>query len=254
MSSVLHAFVTFSGLRRFSALFAALQVRSASFSGPALGDGAVAVALLIALLPGTALLSTVSLGIPELPLYVTGAATVLAILYRVSQRIEFRTTESWRDALSLTHTAFAIGCIPVACIMLLYPETLSQVGAVTKLGAAQEGPRIRFAELAFIAVKISMWAAVTEEFLYRGLLLSVLRRWRRLRSPFVRDGAAVAISGIVFGLMHVPTWGALMGVALSAIGIGLGLAFIATREALLPLIIYHAAFNTLSLLAAALLR
>jgi membrane protease YdiL (CAAX protease family) len=174
-----------------------------------------------------------------------GLAAALAIIFRVRSHIPFGSVARWRESLSLTHVAFAIGCIPTLIILLVSPEALFQLEIVRSDNTSGATPSLSSLLLSIAAA--ATWAALTEEFIYRGLLISVFRRWRAISSPAMRDALAVFVSALVFGLAHLPSWGPLMSVALFGLGIGFGIAYLAVGELLLPLIVYHLIFDIMSL-------
>ena len=84
--------------------------------------------------------------------------------------------------------------------------------------------------------------------------LSSLSLLRTLSRPACGDVFAVLASGIIFGLAHIPSWGIALSLAITGLGIGFGVAYVANGERLAPLIVYHAVFDICSLTAAILLR
>lgn len=85
-----------------------------------------------------------------------------------------------------------------------------------------------------LAVALSLAAGVAEEFLYRGVLLSLLAR-------LVPLPAAVALQALAFGFAHAGygTWAHVAGPAV----FGLFMAWVVLRLGLLPAVILHAAIN-----------
>jgi membrane protease YdiL (CAAX protease family) len=95
----------------------------------------------------------------------------------------------------------------------------------------------------------TLWVGISEETMFRGVLLAGLRSWMRL-------GLAVAISTVVFGVVHVLnvflTGDLVLAVAqaCAAMASGLLLAAIRIRSASLwPAVGYHAAWDFATLLA-----
>lgn len=174
-----------------------------------------------------------------------GVAAVLAILFRIRHKIAFTSVKKWGWALSHTHTAFALGCIPTVVLLLISPELLIPVSQGGGGEVAQPPP---LATIVQFILQISVWAGLTEEFIYRGLVISVLRRSTIIaKSQRNRDRAAILISALIFGLSHYPVWGLPVSITLVGLGLGFGVAYIAIRELLLPLIVYHILFDILSL-------
>lgn len=98
-----------------------------------------------------------------------------------------------------------------------------------------------------IVIMISMWVALVEEILFRGVLVSILRRWKLISTQRQRDVFATLLSASIFGFAHYATWGPIAAIALVGLGIGFSIAYIANGEQLLPLILYHFAFDLLSI-------
>jgi membrane protease YdiL (CAAX protease family) len=93
------------------------------------------------------------------------------------------------------------------------------------------------------AIVIAIGAPVVEELFYRGLLLRSLRR-------YLADGAAVVVSGLVFGASHFEL---LQLPALALVGVLLAVLVVRTGR-LGPAIWCHVAFNTITVVALALER
>lgn len=244
----------FLALDRWRALLDRLSAETSTERQPLLGSIAVVLALVICSFPVifTALeTANGSSGVNSTIAF--GICTLLALLLRSMLKLEHVAVASWRESLSLTHTSVALGCIPALLIILLNPSMLSsRHDALTQAASAptDQGPGLAYT-LALIFGS-ALWISVTEEFLFRGLLVSVIRRWRLLSSQRTRDFAAVLISAALFGLAHYPTWGGGAAIALGGLGVGFVLGFIANGERLLPLIIYHFIFDALSILVAVL--
>lgn len=237
---------TLLGLNKLSLLFSALASREASPPPATLGAFSMAGAILIAALP---LLSFYA-GDSTIPLdygtLLVGISACLAILYRIRARIPFLSVKTWRESLHLTHIAFALGCIPTLLVLFVWPQALFQLSAPPSATTGHAtAPTV--AHMVTTILGIATWAALTEEFIYRGMLVSVFRRWNAIRSPRIRDVVAVLVSASIFGLAHLPSWGPAMSFALFGLGVGFAVAYIAIGEVLLPLIVYHILFDTLSL-------
>lgn len=238
------ALTTFLGIHRIDGLLKALNESSAESVGPRIGPVRTLLALLIALMPaGAHLLSIYKQNVDIVTVFV-GVATILAILFRIRHNIPFTSVKKWTWALSHTHTAFALGCIPTVILLLISPELLIPIPQ--EGGAGGQPPPL--ATIVQFILQISVWAGLTEEFIYRGLLISVLRRSTVLgKRQITRDRVAIVVSALVFGLSHYPVWGLPVATTLVGLGIGFGIAYIAIRELLLPLIVYHIIFDILSL-------
>lgn len=178
-----------------------------------------------------------------------GIAVCLAVLFRLNTRLSIESIPDWRQALRLTHTAFAIGCIPIVAIVIAFPDSIYQVRDYVSAadGKSTGMPPVRSA--IWFILSVSVWAGLTEEMIYRGMLVSALRRWHGFSQQWQRDLFAVTISSLMFGLVHLYSWGPLMSLALVGIGAGFSMAYIAIGERLSALIIYHILFDALSLSA-----
>ena len=203
------------------------------------------VALGISLLPAASHFLTPYQEQIDLVTVLVGASTVFAILFRVNHRIPFLSVTNWRQSLSLTHTAFAIGAIPTAFVLLFSPESLlpppQMLNSTNQHGVVTE-------HIWQVILQIAVWAGLTEEFIYRGLLISAIRRNRLFGlSQLKKDKIAVIVSAVIFGFSHYMLWGLPASLTLTGLGIGFGIAYIAIGELLLPLIVYHIIFDALSL-------
>ena len=188
----------------------------------------------------------------SLPTLGFGVCASLAIVIRWVLKLPFASVTNWRKTLNLTHTAVALGCIPALVVLALFPELLADrhdflVEATSSGGPKMPGPRISLSEKILTIVSMATWIAVTEEIIFRGLLVSVARRWRAISTQKKRDLFAITLSALLFGLGHWATWGPAAAIALAGLGFGFATAYIVTGEKILPVIIYHTLFDTLSL-------
>jgi len=246
-------FANLLGLRRINLFKSALAEALHAPQSGSLGTLEVVVAVLIGiipLLPGAFHFSTTQIDFPTL---LVGTATCLAIIYRKRLGITLPRTSNWKSALSLTHTGFALGCIPAVFLMVIAPDAFTQVAQLKPHagGVVAEPPQYMFLRILLSISLISLWAGITEEFVYRGLVTSAVRRWKLLKSARLRNILAVTLSSLLFGLSHYGTWGPAFSIALVGIGMGLGFAYLAIDERLLPVVVYHVAFDFLSLSFAA---
>ncbi len=247
-------FQQFLGTERWKALMVALRSRSSVELEPALGLHIQLLAGLIASTPVaiTFLDDLRPRGTPAsvLPTVAFGVCALLALLCRSRLGLSADTGLPWRRAMSLTHTAVALGCIPAALVLVLSHSLLADRHDV--LRHAMEGgpqtaaPLSHFARASLLTA-IAAWVALTEELIFRGLLVSVIRRARLLPSQRMRDTAAVTVSATLFGFAHWATWGPLAALALTGLGVGFVLGYIANGERLGPIIVYHFGFDLLSL-------
>ena len=65
---------------------------------------------------------------------------------------------------------------------------------------------------------------------------------------------AITVSALIFGVAHYSNWGLQAAISTAGLGFGFGVAYICSKERLLPLIIYHFFFDLLSLSLVLLLK
>mgnify|MGYP005726663039 FL=1 len=248
MSSNLQRLYYLLGITQVRNLLTALKREQQSCPVPILGSFAILLAIAIACLPILAQWARPSDADLDLPTMMIGVATCLALVFRVRVGIKRpQQAYDWKRALSVTHTAFALGCIPAVVIVVIFPDTLSQFAAAKSTAAHSHAPPPSLWDtLSFIAI-VAIWAGITEEYIFRGLLVSTLRRWSVLKDCWFRDATAVSFSALLFGVIHMPQWGPLMGVALVGIGAGFSLAYLASGERVTVVILYHIVFDAISL-------
>jgi len=87
-------------------------------------------------------------------------------------------------------------------------------------------------------------SSLGEEVIYRGFLITRLAALGADKAWAVR--AAVAISAVVFGLVHVD-WGIMGIVQTGFMGLALGISYLKVRRRLWPLVLAHAYMDTLLL-------
>jgi membrane protease YdiL (CAAX protease family) len=104
-----------------------------------------------------------------------------------------------------------------------------------------------FLKTAGTVVFIAAWVAVIEEVLFRSLIVGVFRRWRVFSSNKHKNIFAAISSSVIFGVAHYATWGPIAALALTGLGLGFVLAYIANGERLMPLVLYHFIFDVLSI-------
>lgn len=216
---------------------------------PLISTYVLLLSLCISLLPALGVITDIpgSEGV-NTPLLLTGIATILAILVRVKTGLTLVSVKEWIKNLSLTHTAFALACIPIVMLLIVDPAILKSI-VDNKNSTTTAGEQVPLKSIILYVLQVSFWAGVTEEFIYRGMLVSVIRRIKLKISQSKKDIIAITISSIIFGLSHIPAWGLPMSLAIVSLGFGFGVAYIAIGEKILPLIIYHIIFDILSLLA-----
>lgn len=245
------ALLRFVGFDRIVALLRALRAQSAEAPQKSLSVLHIALALIIGALPLLGFFLRKFADVDTVTVSV-GIAALLSLFFIRVTGVSIDRIADWRKALSLTHTAFALGCIPAAVIVVMFPEGLYHVNNYTMGGGGGAAPSI--SSVILFALEVSLWAAVTEEIIFRGLIISVLRRCRIFGAQGRADLFAVFVSSALFAVTHALNWGVPIGIAIFGLGLGLGAAFLAVRERLLPVIVYHAIFDFLSLMAAFLIR
>jgi membrane protease YdiL (CAAX protease family) len=90
---------------------------------------------------------------------------------------------------------------------------------------------------ALLAFSVAVAAPLGEELLFRGILQAWLGR-------YLRPTLAIVVAAVAFGLMHSTTWPD--PVPLTALGIGLGMAYHRTQSLWAPVAL-HATFNGIML-------
>ncbi len=253
-SSYLYRFLA---VDRWRALSTAYSSESAITRTPALGYKTLSFVLIITCLPLIfALLPTATYDPSALPIDLSsltlGIAALLAIIFHRRFHVPAPTIQNLPASLSLTHTAFALGCIPAVIVLFLYPEILSERSDVMTaiVGASDTSPEAKswFIGIFFI-ILVAAWAAVTEEYLFRAFFLAALRRSTLPHKQQHKDIIAILLSALLFAAAHASTWGIAAAIALFGIGIGFGIAFVATGERIVPLVLYHFCYDVLSIIA-----
>jgi CAAX protease family protein len=138
----------------------------------------------------------------------------------------------WRSALGWTLAAYATFWLAAIVVGLIFGEPEEQ-DIVVDLKAEDSA-----LVLAGFAVMTCVLAPLAEEFFFRGFLLKVLHE----RTNAV---IAVLITGIAFGLVHLPSGDWVGTIVLSLFGMALCVLFIVTSS-LVPCIMLHAFHNSIS--------
>jgi membrane protease YdiL (CAAX protease family) len=138
----------------------------------------------------------------------------------------------WRSALGWTAAAYATFWIAAIVIGILFGEPEEQ-DIVVDLKAEDS-----VLVLTAFAIMTCVLAPLAEEFFFRGFLLRVLHE----RTNAV---IAVLVTGIAFGLVHLPSGDWVGVIVLSLFGMALCVLFIVTSS-LLPCIMLHAFHNSIS--------
>ena len=246
---------TFLGLDRIKELFLAYRAETLTKCAfPQISSITVFYAIAVAALPALGFFIKGEVGRLDIATVAIGIATCLAILFRLNTKLSIESIPNWRRALRLTHTAFAFGCIPIVAIVVAFPDSIFQVRDYIAQGEDGGVREVTSSSAIWFVLSVSVWAGLTEEIIYRGMLISALRRWRGIREQWQRDLFAISFSSLMFGLVHLHTWGPIMAIALVGLGVGFGMAYVAIGERLSALIIYHILFDVLSLSASFLLR
>lgn len=244
----------FLAIERWKALREALASEQRVDCQPETRHPAVLIALLLALAPVllTYIDALSSDSQSPLPTIAFGVCAVLSLLFRRRLGLPFINLSGWWRALSLTHTAVALGCIPAVLLLAFAPELLAERHdlLVETMRSTQDTQfsSLDIAAAVTGALCIAVWVALTEELIFRGLLVSVVRRWRILPKQGQRDLLAAILSALLFGIAHYATWGLIPSLALVGLGIGFVIGYIAAGERLLPVIVYHFVFDLLSIL------
>ncbi len=249
----------FLAIERWRAFSDALRRETSSAVVPPLPSIAVFLAFIVTITPVALTFAAERSRASEsvFPTLAFGVCTLLAIVSRRSLGLRLRPTENLRNALSLTHTAVALGCIPAVLAVVFSPKLLSQRhNLLSQQMQVGPHPGAHPASLIFVillVMAIALWVAVTEEIIFRGLLVSIIRRWHILPTQRSRDILAVLCSAVIFGAAHYSTWGPAAALGLAGLGLGFSLAYIANGEQIVPVVLYHFAFDFLSIMLSLLL-
>lgn len=236
----------FLAVDRFAELKHQFDLNSRSERPPDIGGSVILLSTVIALLPPVGILVQRQHDTVDYPTVFMGIALLLALLLRSSLKLPFTSISHWRDTLRIITTAFSIGCIPIALILVFHKEALYVVSDHTSLQEHSTTSAQTSHTVLFI-LQIAVWAGLCEEFIYRGLLLAVLRRIRGLGNSVATDWIAIVVSAGIFAVGHIPAWGLTAAFAVFGLGIGFGIAYVAIGEAILPLVVFHICFDVLSL-------
>jgi uncharacterized protein len=163
-------------------------------------------------------------------LAVVGAVAAVAVYWAVMRYVARRSTPEIARARAGRHALLGIG-LGVVFIGVSMLMVLTEFSFTVASGSA-------LATAATIAA-VQLGAAVTEELLFRGVLLQGLERW-------CGSGMALAITAVVFGGIHLANPGATLwtgfAVAVEA-GVLLGAAFLWLRN-IWMVVGLHFAWNT----------
>ncbi|MBL7662264.1 CPBP family intramembrane metalloprotease [bacterium] len=242
----------FLAIREFELFFSALHAAISHQRKPSVNRTTVLFAIAIALLPLLiSLLSsyTEQSGFRDLPAIVVGIAALFGILVRARHGFGALVSMPRKRAIKLTHIGFALGCIPAVIVLVYFPELLAERKEAFAQ-AATASPKSYLQKVIAISsfiLLVSLWAAATEELIFRGMLVSTIRRWEGIKNHLLRDCVAVLLSAMLFGAAHVATWGLGAALVLTGIGIGFALGYIANGERLGITIFYHFVFDVLSI-------
>jgi len=242
MQSVHH----FLGTARIRRLFDELSAQpeiDRNFGAPK-----IAAAVLVGLLPLLMLLADALHATPlvDPATALVAASSLIAVLLRLRWELPRPSIKALRQQLSHTHVAFALGCLPAVLFIYFSPELLTEKQETISRGLSS-APEMQLWVSFFLAFAIAGFAAVCEEFTYRGLVLSSLRRARLFKSQKAADTFAVLVSSLIFAVAHFPAWGATASIALFFISLGLSVGYVVAKENVVPLILYHWLFNFLSI-------
>ncbi|APU19081.1 CPBP family intramembrane glutamic endopeptidase [Actinoalloteichus sp. GBA129-24] len=163
-------------------------------------------------------------------LAVVGAVAAVAVYWVVMRYVARRSVPEIAPRRAVSHAAIgiALGVVLIAASVLMVITEFSftrSSGGITAIVASM--------------VVVQLWAAVTEELIFRGLVLQALER-------LCGSGMALAITAVLFGLLHLANPGATVwssfAIAVEA-GVLLGAAFLWRRNLWL-VIGLHFAWNT----------
>lgn len=163
-------------------------------------------------------------------LAIVGAVASVAVYRLVMRHLARRATPEIAPRRAVSHTVIGV----VLGVVMI---TASVLMVFTEFSFAPVSGDV----MAIVAgmVVVQLWAAVTEELIFRGLLLQALERW-------CGSAIALAITAVLFGLLHLANPGATLwssfAIAVEA-GVLLGAAFLWRRNIWL-VVGLHFAWNT----------
>lgn len=211
----------------------------------------VLLVLVMTLVPGMAVFFWG--GIPAL--LVTALVALVAARYERTVDGSQQQGRLW-GCIKIVHTAFALGVLPLLILMWVVPNSLVDLASQKVAAGPSDAAGVGLLGFVGTLIAIAFFTGITEELIFRGLLVRVLRRWNwwsLFSSPHLRDVAAVILSAALFAVVHLPFWGIYMSIAVFGLGLGLGVGFVANGEHIGANIVYHCSFNFLSLLCSAIL-
>ena len=168
-----------------------------------------------------------------------GSALVLA-------RVTSSARGAWHFGLRPTHVGVAIGWLVAAYVSFLV-LTAAYLAVMQALGAnvdsQDELPKELGADestlaLVVVGVLVTVAAPIAEELFFRGFFFTALRRWKGV-------GVSAAITGAVFGLIHVGSAPVEFLAPLALFGVLLCLVYWKTGS-LFPCIGLHAVNNSVA--------
>jgi uncharacterized protein len=138
----------------------------------------------------------------------------------------------WRSALGWTLAVYAVFWVAAIIVGIAFGEPEEQ-DIVTDLKAEDSA-----SVLIGFGIMTCLVAPLAEEFFFRGFLFRAL-------DERIKAVPAVIITGICFGLVHLPSGDWIGTIVLSLFGMGLCVLFLCTSS-LLPCIMLHAFHNSIS--------
>ncbi len=149
---------------------------------------------------------------------------------------------SWRETFALRPASAKMLLLAMALgVLVWFPANAAAVPfewLLSKIGAAPEFPAPQTtAQMVVLGVMLILAAPLVEEPMFRGF---VLRGWLPVGS-----GAAVLVSGVLFGMLHAQL---AQLVALIIVGVLLGVVALHSGSIFPPMVL-HATFNAISFFA-----
>ena len=110
----------FLAAKRFRALFSAWKQESGKTLKQNVSIIRLLLIIFVAALPTFAILFESQKY--DVVTILVGIASIVAVVFRLKMGLRVLAVENWKRSIRLTHTAFAIGCIPFAISLALFPE------------------------------------------------------------------------------------------------------------------------------------
>lgn len=136
---------------------------------------------------------------------------VLALLLVVRRYAGAKPFWDKRDLLDWKNWVLALGALVVSAGANVVRMVIERDPAAPELNQqimalVESSDATPWAPLLMLGAAVVILAPLTEEWLFRGILLPALQRAAGRRWPWLGAAVAVLVSSIIFGLLHWPIW------------------------------------------------